>query len=359
MKILEKYIIKEVIGPVFFGIFAFTSLFLGMLLIDLLRMAEKYHLSLLFTLKLLSLKLPEYVTIGFPISVLLAILIGIGKLTSHSETIAMRAGGLSYSKLATPILIIGLVVSISGVLLNEYVVPVSRRVYDKMKDEAVNKEASGTIYEFSKTFKDKDIRKLIYAETYEPKVKELHNVIIQEVIDGKLQRTISALVMYWDGKGWYFNHGQIYQFSSDNLYPITVDQGRFNYELSLTPKEIERFDESPENKSISELNRYINKFAKEGVERQRLLVDLHNKLSIPFASFVFAILGTPLALRPQRRSNAAGFGLCIIYILIWYGFMGFGGFLARTGAVPAFLGAWLPNIVLAGYGIYVFLRVKR
>jgi lipopolysaccharide export system permease protein len=357
MKILTKYTIKAIMGPLLGGIFAFTSVLVGLQMINLLRMAEKYHLSLLYTLKLLVLTIPQNVTIGASISVLLAILLGLGALTSHSETIAMRTGGLSYTSLAVPILIIGLTVSIFGVLLNEYLVPASLQTYERLKAEAISKEARGTIYQFNKTFQEQDMRKLVYADAYEPQVQELRNVIIQELVQGKLHRTVSAAVMYWGGQGWYFTDAQIYQYTDDSLFPIIINKGRVKYDLSITPKEIEQFDTDPEAKSISELSRYIDKFAR-GVERQQLLVELHNKLAIPFASFVFAILGTPLALRPQRRSNVAGFGLCIIYILVWYVLMGVGDSLARAGSVPAFFGAWLPNIVLAGYGIYIFFKVK-
>jgi lipopolysaccharide export system permease protein len=320
-------------------------------------MAQEYHLPLTYILKILTLMIPENITIGASISVLLAILLGIGNLTSHSETIAMRAGGLSYSSLAIPILIIGLTVSIAGTLLNQYVVPVSIRTYQQMRTDAVSKDASGIIYQFNKIFQEKDEQKLIYADTYEPKNKEFHNVLIQELFQNKLRRTISASVMHWSGKEWYFNQAQIYQYTSDSLFPITVDKGRVNYELNLTPAEVERFKEAPEKQSMSELNSYIKKFTK-GIERQRLLVDLHTKFAIPFASLVFAILGTPLALRPQRRSNAAGFGLCIIFIVAWYVLLGLGSSLGRSGSIPAFIGAWLPNIVLAGYGLYAFFKVK-
>ncbi|MGE5581440.1 MAG: LptF/LptG family permease [Bacillota bacterium] len=359
MKILTRYILKEFIGPLLFGIFAFTSLFMGFALIELLRDAEKYHFSLLFTLKLLSLTLPQYVTIGSSIAVLLAALLGIGKLTSHSETIAMRAGGLSYAKLAAPILIIGLLVSISGILLNEYLVPVSLQTYEKMKAEAIAKEASGTIYDINKILWEAEVKKLFYAVKYKPKEESFEQVLIQEVdYQGKLRRTILASEMHWDGRSWYFNKGEIYQYNSDSLYPITVNSGRVHYQLNLTPKEVEQINVGPDKKSISELRTYIQKFAPNGAERQSLMVELHLKFAIPFASFVFAILGTPLALRPQRRSNAAGFGLCIIYIILWYVLMATGSSMARAGSIPAFLGAWLPNIVLAGYGVAVFLREK-
>jgi len=357
VKILVRYVLKAIAAPLLGGMFTFTSVFLGAHLISLMRMAEKYHLSVSYILQLLSLMIPQNLTYGASISVLLAVLLGIGNLSSHSETVAMRAGGLSYIKLATPILIVGLSVSIFGVVLNEYVVPISLQTYERLKVEAISKEASGTIYQFNKVFQDKDVEKLIYADTYEPKGKQFRNLLIQELVRGKLQRTISASAMYWDGKGWYFTQAQIYQYTNDSFFPITVNKGRVNYDLNITPKDIEQFNTDPEDQSITELHHYIEKFG-HGVERQQLLVDFHNKLAIPFASLVFAILGTPLALRMQRRGNAAGFGLCIIYIIVWYAFMGIGGSLARGGSIPAFLGAWLPNIVLTGYGLFVFVKVK-
>jgi lipopolysaccharide export system permease protein len=359
MKVLNKYLIKEIFGPFIFGVFTFTSIYLGIHFLDLLNSAEKHHFSLPFIVQLISLLIPQYLTQAAPVAVLLAALLGLGNLTSHSETIAMRAGGMSYAKLAVPVLIIGMAVSVSCVLLNEYVVPVSLRTFEKMKDEAINQNNLSVIYNFNKDFyRNKQLDKLIYAEEYLPKEKQLHKVVIQEFREKKLYRTILATVMYWRGRSWFFDNAEIYLYNSDSFYPMNVTQGKVKYPLNLTPKEIETLNEEPEKKSITELNRYIAKFAVRDREKQSLLVDLNLKIAIPFASLVFALLGTPLALRPQRRSNAAGFGLCIIFILVWYILMGLGTSLARGGSIPPFLGAWMPNIILAGYGVLVFTKVK-
>ncbi len=360
MKILSRYLTKEILGPFLFGLFAFLSIFSGLLFIDLLKEAEQYHLSMFFIMKLLLLKLPEYVTQCTPIAVLLAALLGLGKLTSHSETIAMRAGGLSYSKLAAPVLVLGLIVSITGVLFNEYLVPFTNRTYDKLENEAASKEASAAIYNFNRDFYSKGaLSKRVYAKLYEPKTKVFHEVNIMEFNQGKASRLIEAVEMHWkDGEGWIFENGNIYQFLTDSYYSIIIDRGRVQYQLNLTPGEIKDLDEDPEYKSITELRKYIDRFFPEGDERRELLVELHTKFAIPFASFIFALLGTPLALQSQRRSNAAGFGLCIIFILIWYGLMGFGNALARGGSISPFIGSWLPNFVLSGYGLYVFAKVK-
>ena len=273
----------------------------------------------------------------------------------------MRASGLSIVKLAIPVLIIGMAVSLGCLALNEYVAPAALQAYDQMRKDATSKEATNTIYNFNKDlYQDGQVQKLLYAKKYEPKLKELQDVAIQEFNNGQLAQTIEAKVMYWNGQTWFFKDGRIYQYGTDNFYPIIINRGQMrHYGIKLTPAEIEHSNVRPERKSISELSEYIKKFVPNADERKRLLVEWHTKVSIPFAAFVLAILGAPLALRPQRRSNAAGFGMCIIFIIIWYVLMGLGTSMSRGGVLPPVLGAWMPNILLAGYGISVFIKVKQ
>jgi lipopolysaccharide export system permease protein len=360
MKILTRYILGEILGPLLFGFFAFLSMFMGFAFIDLLREAGEYHVSVVFIIQLLCLRMPEYLIQTAPIAVLLGTLLGLGKLTSHSETIAMRAGGLNFMQLVVPVVIIGLFLSVGGVFMNEYVVPGALRSYQKVKDAASRKEKTTVMRHFSYDFKDGDmISQRIYAAIFDLKAETMRHVTIEEFDKGRLNRIILTDTMYWDGRGWFFKKGSIYQINSDNFFPIKVDQGYIRYDLNLTPTEISRFNEAVEKKSITELLAYIKKHTEpHSQERRSLLVDWHMKFSIPFASFVLALLGTPLALQPQRRSNAAGFGLCIIFIILWYAFMGIGTYFAREAVISPVLGAWLPNLVLAGYGIYIFAKVK-
>lgn len=360
MKILTRYVLKEISGPLLFGFFAFLSMFLGFAFIDLLGDANKYRLSLVLIVKLLGLRMPEYMIQTAPIAVLLGTLLGLGNLTSHSETIAMRASGLNFLQLVIPVMLIGLLISVGGVMMNEYVVPRALRAYESEKDSALREKKTAVIPHFSYDFKDGDvIQKRIYAARFDPASESMEQVTIEEFTEGRLSRIIQTSQMYWNGSGWFFKEGSIYQINENNFYPIKVERGYIKYALNLTPTEIRRYDEDTENKSISELKAYINKHtAKNSKERQKLLVDWHMKFSIPCASFILALLGTPVALQPQRRTNAAGFGLCILYILLWYAFMGIGSYLANVSVMSPFLGAWLPNLVLAGYGLHIFAKVK-
>ncbi|MGD8400115.1 MAG: LptF/LptG family permease [Bacillota bacterium] len=360
MKILTKYILKAIAGPMLFGFFAFLSMLMGFAFIGILRHSGNYNLSFFLIVKLLALQMPEYVTQTAPVAVLLGTLLGLGQLTSHSETIAMRASGFDFVQLVIPVMIIGLTLSIGGVALNEYVVPASLRAYQKTEDAASREVKTTVLHHFSYDSHDgEQLKKRIYAEQFNPVSASLHRVTIEEYDHGQLTRIILTAKMEWDGQGWFFTKGSIYQINTDNFYPMKVDRGYIKYDLNLTPDEIKHYDEDVEQKSITGLWKYIQKHTRpDSKERQSFLVDWHMKFAIPFASLVLAILGTPLALQPQRRTSAAGFGLCIVFIILWYAFMGVGSYLGRAGMVTPFFGAWLPNFVLAGYGVYIFVKVK-
>src|SRR5690606_10603640 len=107
---------------------------------------------------------------------------------------------------------LGLLVSITGVLFNEYVVPFTTRSYDNMKREAASKEASAIIRNFKQDFYIKGrLSKRIYARTYDPKAEQFKSVNITEFDEGKASRLIEAISMYWkEGEGWIFENGIIY-----------------------------------------------------------------------------------------------------------------------------------------------------
>lgn len=376
MKILTRYITRAVLGPLFFGIFAFTIMILGATFINIMREFEQYHLPLLVQLKLLTLYIPKNLLIGSALAVLLSTILGLGNLTAHSETIAMRAGGLSYFRLAVPVLIVGLAVSGLGIFITEYVNPYSYRVLERMRAEILAPGTVDTIYDFKQFIPNAGApEKIIYAKKFDPKKQELNNVIIIEITDGKVSRTIQAATMYWKGKSWFFNQGRIHQISQENLYPILVKRAIVKYPLDLTPGQIVESRIPPEEQSISGLKKIIQSLTpkktevelpsdsqvedpKIQYERRSLLVELYGKIAKPFASVIFALIGIPLALRPQRRSNAAGFGLCLLFLLLWWILYMIGSSMARMGMISPFIGAWLANMVTAAYGIYVFTKVK-
>jgi lipopolysaccharide export system permease protein len=87
-------------------------------------------------------------------------------------------------------------------------------------------------------------------------------------------------------------------------------------------------------------------------------VELHQRVAIPMASLVFALIGTPLGLSPHRSSSSTGLGFSIVIIFIYYIIMAVSTALGQGGAIPAVLAAWLPNIIGIIAGVYLVRRAS-
>jgi lipopolysaccharide export system permease protein len=78
---------------------------------------------------------------------------------------------------------------------------------------------------------------------------------------------------------------------------------------------------------------------------RRLEVGLYNKLAIPFASLVFALIGAPMGLRRPRSGNAMGLGLSIVLIFAYYIVWNGAGVMGQGGAITPLVASWLANAI--------------
>lgn len=361
MRIITRYILGELLKPFFFGLFAFCGIMLGGALVDLIEFAGRYQLSISVLLRLFIFRIPETVALGSPMAMLLATLIGLGNITGHSETIAMQAGGVSFNRIALPVLITGLVVSGVSILVNETIVPPANRLYNLEKAQARSVQPQGVLRQYFFTDQDKDgVKRLIYAEEYYPAQERLVKVVIQEMQNNEVKKAIFADEVLWaeDKEFWFFKEGVIYNYEGEKVVPLRLAQGNYPTGLTRTPREVRQLALDPEDMSWSELNWYIKNGSNlKNVDELRVM--LHQKISIPFASFFFALLGLPLGLQPQRRTSSAGFGLSLLFIFIYYVLMGFGTYLGQSGLLSPFIAAWMQNFILGGYGFYHFMKAAN
>ena len=107
MRILDKYILKEFLGPFFVWCAAFTAIFLGAdTLLKIADYVTKYGASSTAALKIFILALPRIIVYTFPMAVLLGALMATSRLSGSSELIVMRTSGQSFSRLVMPIFIL-------------------------------------------------------------------------------------------------------------------------------------------------------------------------------------------------------------------------------------------------------------
>jgi lipopolysaccharide export system permease protein len=89
------------------------------------------------------------------------------------------------------------------------------------------------------------------------------------------------------------------------------------------------------------------------------LVAYHRDFSIPFACVVFGLVAIPLGVQPVRAARSRGFAVSLAMIFAYYVLLSAGQALAEQELVPAAFALWLPNLVFAAIGVYLFRQAAR
>ena len=88
-------------------------------------------------------------------------------------------------------------------------------------------------------------------------------------------------------------------------------------------------------------------------------IELHNRLVLPPACLLLALIGVPLGLSSRKGGKSSAFVLTVIIAFLYYmGLVTLIG-LARQRTLPAGIAMWLPNIVLLVAGLFMVVRMER
>lgn len=362
MRILDKYIVKAFIGPFLFAVFAFTSIFVGTgTLFRIAQFITEYGASFWMISKAFVLALPSIIVLTFPMSVLLASLLAIGKLSGTSEIIVMRTGGQSFLRLALPIYILAFFISLGTTLFNEYVVPRTNHAYETIVREEIMKNTAPQSQEHIvlKNVSGDMIQSLLYARKYDSDTKELSNITVQEFNNGQVTRIENAATATWNGANWIMHDGIIYDLSVGGGVERMMRFTNQELPISTSPTEVMQSKKLPEEMTIKELQAQIKAYKASYVDTAKLEMVIYERFTIPLAAFIFAIVGAPLGLQPQRSSSSMGFGISVIIIFLYYGVMTLTQAFGKGGILPPIVAVSIPDFMGLVAGIYLNWRASK
>ncbi|MFW6028955.1 MAG: LptF/LptG family permease [Halanaerobiales bacterium] len=363
MSIIYKYIYKELLTPFFFGIAAFTAIFIGTdLIFELTEYYTKWGVDILTLLKLFFLSLPSIIVLTFPMGTLLATIMGYSRLSGDSEITALRAGGVSIYKLILPALILGLLMSGITIVINEFVVPKANYEHKQIVYEFKHGEQMPkTQYNLYLTPLEKNRPDyILYTYRFNGETGEMNDVLLHEYEDGDPVALIKAKKAKWLENGWEFYDGSVFHLKEGERIPaMTFSEYRSREDIH-EPDRIASLDKNPEEMNLRELADYISNMEEQGKNAYEEKLQWHQNISIPFANFIFALLAAPLGIKPGRSSGSAtGFGLSVLVIFIYYAIMTIGGALGGQGTIAPWFGAWMQNFIFLLIGGILIYRVGK
>ena len=362
VRILDKYIFREVCKAFLFGICAFSAVFIGSgTLFKIAKYITDYGASLSAVVKVFVFGLPSVVMWTFPMSMLLATLLTFGRLSSSSEITAMKSCGIGFFRIAMPAILLGFLVSIVAILFNEHVVPWANTAYRNVVYYEIqgNSGAKSQDHIILKDIKDGQIQRLLYARRYDADSQSLQSITLQEFDGaGKVSHVENAEYAEFTGKEWVMHNGMLYDIS-DGESEHTL---RFNTQvlpINASPRQIVREQKDPEELTMKELKAQIRIMKTQYVDTSKLETELYQRITVPMASLIFALVGVPLGLQPTRNSSSAGFAMSVIIIFFYYALMTMANAIGRSGALSPMLAVWIPNIVGLIAGIFLIRKASR
>lgn len=364
LRILDKYIFREVLLTFLFGICAFSAVFIGSgTLFRIAKFITDYGASLSAVVKVFVFSMPSVIIWTFPMSMLLATLLTFGKMSGSSEITAMKSCGVSFTRIAMPAIILGLVVSIGAVAFNEYVVPWANTAYRNVIYYEIegNTAMKSQEHVILKEINEGQIKRLLYSRYYNAESQQMLGVTLQEFgADGQVSHVENAEYAEWNGKGWVMHNGMIYDIQKDedkNKHAMHFDKQVLPVDAS--PKQIVREQKELEEMTMRELRAQIDIMKSQFQDTAKWETELYTRVSVPMASLIFALVGVPLGLQPNRNTSSAGFAMSVIIIFVYYALMTMGNAFARSAALPALLGVWIPNIVGMIAGAILLRKASR
>jgi lipopolysaccharide export system permease protein len=363
-RILNRYLFLEVLVPFFFGLAVFTFVLLIARILKLVELVVNRGVPLLDILKTFSLILPAFLEVTVPMALLLAILLGFGRLASDSEVVALKTSGVSLYQMTIPIAVFTALACLATFAIAIWVRPWANGALRQQMFEVVKSRISAGFKE--KVFNVDFPGLVIYVEEIEPGGGTLKGILISDSRNPQNRNTVIAkiglLVPNEDAKTMTLRllDGTIYGIGgSDNAFQkteFTVDDVSLNltYLGDIRPK-----DKDPKEMTLSELRSRIASRDSDGEPAYEEQIELHRKFSIPFACIVFLLVGVPLSIPPSRAVRSRGFSLSLGLIFLYYIPLTIGQTFAEKGYWPAAVGLWVPNVLFLTLGTFLFVKAAR
>lgn len=370
LRILDRYILKEMAGPFAAGLAVYSFFFLINLLFQVAALVIEQGLSPASSGALLLLHLPNLLSYTLPVALLVGTIIAFGRLSADSEIVAMRAGGLKGIHFLRAPLLFGSAVLAVLLLFNLWLIPACRTAADTIQQASA--EALNLVRLLKPgVFFDRLPGVLVYAEGADLKAGRYEHVFVfsrqGNNVDVLTLADYGRVVRSPDGGSLSFllENGETVQF--DRKKPGKVQVAAFDRQ-ALTV-------EGTATKAKSERKGLFESGTRELLGRMQILegqndpasrraryalgYEFHRRFATAVAALVFVLLGVPLGTVNVRGGKGAGFSLSLLVVLVYWVLLSALGDLANAGKLNPWVAAYTPNLLLLAAGVVLLIRRDR
>jgi lipopolysaccharide export system permease protein len=284
-----------------------------------------------------------------PVSLLLAVVLTLGRLYHDSEMAALQACGFAASKLLAPLFIFAAVIAVGLGWLSFVQVPRADGQVQLIRKSAIKEAQFGQLDAGRfRSFSGGDA--VFYAERVD-KNGVLHNVFVRRESQGHIELALADTATYSAG-------------GASDMHFVTLFNGR-RYEgvpgqsdfriiefrehgiPIATPADNDGGRQDPDTKPTREL---------WGTHEASDIAQLQKRGSSPLMALVLTLVAVPLSRLRPRQGRYARVGFAIVVYFVYSNLLAASEVWLEKGELPPQIGVWWVHIIMLGLGLYLVAR---
>ena len=365
MRILTRYVLREVLGSALIGVAVFSFVLFTRDLGRILELVVRNSAPLPSVAEIFFFTLPVALTYTVPMGVLVGILIGLGRLAADSEITAMRASGIGVWRFVR---MLSLFVTLTWALAlgnSLWVAPACQAAMAHLQDRLKTSQASFEVQ--PRVFYEGFPKAVLYVQDV---VSAQRTAIWKGVFLADLSNPTSPRITLAK-QGLLVSEGPnaLRLHLTSGATHETSPTGAEDYQISTfsatdLPIDLPAADsETPKGQApigaVTTTALWQRAQAAGGLDARWAGLEFHRRLALPTACLVLALVGIPLGLSAKKGGKSSGFVITIVLVFLYYSISLIGVSFAKEGKVPVVLGAWLADLVFLIGGAVLLYRVEK
>ena len=365
MRILTRYILREVTSHALIGVGVFTFVLFTRDLGRILELVVRNSAPLPSVAEIFFYTVPVALIYTIPMGVLVGILIGLSRLAADSEITAMRASGIGVWTFLRIVSIFAVVAWLLALVNGVYLAPRSQAALGRLQDRLKTSQASFEIQ--PRVFYEGFPQLVLYVQD----VKSAQGaaiwkgVFIADISTPSAPRITLAQQGILVSEGTDTLHLHLSDGATHETDPKIPDQYQIStFKQTDIPILVPQTENKEDQASVPVAELGTRQLPVEAGRVKKYMarwywIEFHRRFALPTACLVLALVGIPLGLSSKKGGKSTGFVLTIVLVFAYYSLSLVGVSLARQGKVSPGLGVWLANIVFLLAGAFLLWRAER
>lgn len=358
LPILDRYILRKFLGTFFF------SILLIICIVIVFDISEKIEDFISHDVPMSEIVfdyyvnfVPYFINLFCHLFTFIAVIFFTSRMAARTEIVAILSGGVSFWRFLRPYMVGAALIGGLSFYLSNWLIPEANKTRLEFESKYVGARFVNTDHNIHRQIAP---GVYIYMERYDNSNNVGSRFTLEKFNGQTMTMKISAREIRWDSVTSRWSIIDYVGRSIDGEKERLFNGKNIDTVFNLNPKDFSRAQNVMESMNSAELVQYIENEKQKGSENVQFYeIERHRRIAFPFATFIMTMLGVAVSSRKVRGGIglqiATGIAIGFIFVLFMQIFTSY----AASGAMPASIAVWIPNIIFAVIALWMLRKAPK